>query len=51
MTNVGIDVAKEVHWVCAVDADGVVLLNHSMRSFLDVLLPRSATGQDGVHLT
>jgi transposase len=30
MTNVGIDVAKEVHWVCAVDADGVVLLNHRL---------------------
>lgn len=30
MTNVGIDVAKEVHWVCAVDTQGVLLLNHKL---------------------
>jgi transposase len=30
MTNVGIDVAKEVHWVCAVDTNGVLLLNHKL---------------------
>jgi transposase len=30
MTNVGIDVAKEVHWVCAVDSHGALLLNHKL---------------------
>jgi len=32
MTNVGIDVAKEVHWVCAVDTHGTPLLNHKLRN-------------------
>lgn len=30
MTSVGIDIAKDVHWVCAVDRDGVLLLNHKL---------------------
>jgi transposase len=30
MTNVGIDVAKEVHWVCAVDTQGTLLINHRL---------------------
>lgn len=29
-TYVGIDIAKEVHWVCAVDAMGKVLLDHKL---------------------
>jgi hypothetical protein len=30
MTSVGIDIAKEVHWVCAVDREGALLLNHKL---------------------
>jgi hypothetical protein len=32
MTNVGIDVAKEVHWVCAVDTHGTWLSPRSDES-------------------
>jgi len=28
-TSVGIDVAKEVHWVCAIDSGGKVVLNRN----------------------
>jgi hypothetical protein len=31
-TFVGIDVAKEVHWVCAIDLQGQVLLNRRLLS-------------------
>lgn len=30
MTCVGIDIAKDVHWVCAVDREGALLLNHKL---------------------
>ena len=29
--SVGIDIAKEVHWVTAIDADGVVHLDRKLR--------------------
>jgi hypothetical protein len=31
-TSVGIDIAKEVHWVCAIDSQGTVLLDRKLRN-------------------
>lgn len=31
-TTVGIDIAKEVHWVCAIDSQGTVLLDRKLRN-------------------
>lgn len=37
-TFVGIDIAKEVHWVCAIDAAGAVLLNRKLLNTPEDLL-------------
>lgn len=47
--SVGIDIAKAVHWVTAIDADGMVLIDRKLENTPSAIaeLARELTGQDG----